>query len=187
MMLRNILIALAVAALAGFVFADALPDHSTLSLTDSSGTVIGSGSYSGGDLSLTVNFDGTAITNEPATVTVTNNGGETRTYNVLVSVDSLGNVTITLADSGQSFAQINPSIAERGGTVQFCSNDGSNTVCTTPSMTLPGPNEHANANASERGGNKNDGMNNASDKAREGEGGSNANAHAGNGAGNASH
>lgn len=170
MTLRNLLIALAVAALAGFVLADALPDQSTLTLTDSSGTLVGSGTYVGGNLTLDVlgSFSG------DATLTVTTRGGETLTYDV--TVDQTDG-TITLTGTDTALQDLNPSIAARGGTVSI---DLTAVSVEAPTLPAPGPNWHANQHAFDHAGQ-------GVDNAPSGEGSTNASEHAHAGSGNAGH
>jgi len=172
---RNVLIAMVLVVVGGLAFADALPDQSTLVITDGSGTPIGSGTYVGGDLSVGVVSDGTAQSYDGATLTLTTRGGDTLTYTVNVSVDADGNVTITLADSGKALESINPSILARGGTVDYSTMD----AYVAPTLPPPGPNPHANANAFQHAGNAADGMGNAAEAAITGSGHANDRAGAG--------
>lgn len=173
MNLRKLLLMLVVAVVGGAVFAIAVPDGSTLTLTDASGNLVGAGSYMGGNLTLDVlgTFSG------DATLTITNRGGHAMTYDV--SVDSSGNVT--LVSSGEQLQKANPSILARGGTVTI---DQVATV-TPPSTLAKGPDAHANANASEGAGNATEGIGNAAAAASVGV--DHANSHASNGSGNAQH
>lgn len=169
---KSIPVILAVTVLGGLAFADALPDQSTLTIYDG-GTLVGSGTYVGGDLTLNVlsSFSG------DATLTVTTRGGDTLTYDV--SVDAGGNVT--LSDSGTPLSEINPSIAKRGGSVDIEQVDS----VVEPTLPPPGPNAHANGNATDQALNAGDGMNNAADQATGGTGADHADGHAWNGSQNA--
>ena len=174
-MFKKMLLAAAAVVFAGAVFAQALPDQSTLTITDGSGNLVGSGTYVGGNLAVDVlgSYSG------DATLTVTTRGGDTLTYAVTVGSDG----SITLTDSGKMLQDINPSIKARGGSIAIDQTD-TVTAPTLPSV-VPGPNDHANANASEGAANATEGMGNAA--AASSTGADHANAHASNGSGNAQH
>ncbi len=166
MVFRKIGMGLVVLLAVGMVSAAALPDQSTLTLTAADGTLVGSGTYVGGDLTLAVSD---AFTGD-ATLTVTTRGGGTLTYAVTVNADG----SVTLAGSDTLLQDLNPSIAARGGAVAITPVDPS--TLTPP--TLPDAAANANVHATL-------GIGNAAAAASVGV--SHADPHAGRGSGNSSH
>ncbi|MEJ2359190.1 MAG: hypothetical protein P8Y13_14090, partial [Deinococcales bacterium] len=168
---RKVLLALVLMIVGSLVFAQALPDQSTLTLTTSDGTLVGSGTYVGGNLTVDVltGYSG------DATLTVTTRGGDTLTYDVTVNPDG----SVSLTSSSEPLQDINPSVKARGGTITFDQVD-TVTAPTLPSA-APGPDSHANANASEGAANATEGMGNAA--AASSTGADHANSHASGGSG----
>jgi hypothetical protein len=150
MNIRKALIVLVIMLVGGAVFAAAIPDGSTLTLYDSTNSVVGTGSYVGGNLNLVVLDTATTGT---YTLAVTNQGGHTMTYTVNLTMDtqtdSNGNVTgatASLTVGGVPLDEINPSILARGGDVSVTTTSGS---LPSPGTVIHEPNDHANAHATE--------------------------------------
>ena len=106
--------------------------RSTLTIT-SGGTLVGSGAYSGRNLTLDLlsGFSG------DATSTVTTRGGDTLTCAVSITAG-----VVRLTSHGALLKNVNPSTAARGGTVTINQVSGPLTAPTLPSGT-PGPNFHS--------------------------------------------
>lgn len=160
---RRLLFGVALVLVTGPVFAAALPDQSTLTITTSDGTLVGSGTYVGGNLLLDLSNSYAG----DATLTVTTRGGGTLTYGVTVHA----NGSVTLTSSGAPLQDINRSVTARGGTVTIKQVEQAKLTAPALPGVAPGPNAHSTQ-----------GINNAAAAASVGV--SHASPHAGAGSGN---